>query len=96
MKLTNLTLLTSLVLTLTFTACTTTPKSNDLNTTTQTQATTTPPKFPVIVKRPSDEVTCLNCYATFKLSMGTQKQANGHSYTECPICHHNYLKKAKQ
>jgi len=96
MKLTNLALLTSLVLTLTFTACTPT-KSNDLdlNTTTQTQATTTTPKFPVIVKRPSDEVTCLNCYATFKLSMGTQKQANGHSYTECPICHHNYLKKAK-
>jgi len=94
MKLTNLTLLTSLVLSLTFTACAPT-KSQDLNTTSQPQATTSTSKFPVIVKRPNDEVTCLNCYATFKLSMATQKQSNGHTYIECPICHHNYLKKAK-
>ena len=94
MKLINLTLLISVLITLTFTACTST-KSKDLNNNSHQQATTSTPKFPVRVKRPSNEVTCLNCYATFKLSMGTQKQTNGHSYTECPICHHNYLKKAK-
>ena len=92
MKLINLTLLTSLVLTLTFTACTSS-KSKDLPTDAHQQATTSAPKFPVIVKRPNNDVTCLNCYATFKLSMATQKQANGHSYAECPICHHDYLKK---
>lgn len=92
MKVTKITLLTALLLSLTFTACTTTEKVN-IETDAQ-QASNSTRKFPTII-RPDNNVTCLNCYATFKLSMGIQKQSHGHSYIACPICHHNYLKKAK-
>jgi hypothetical protein len=68
--------------------------SKGLNTDAHQQATNTTPKFPS-VKRPSRDANCRNCYATFKLSMATQKQAHGHTYTECPVCKHDYLKKAK-
>ena len=45
-------------------------------------------------RRSADNVICHNCRASFKLSMAQKKQKGKESYIECPICHHNYLKKA--
>ena len=94
MKLTSLTLLSALLITLTFTACNSDKSKNLDNNNSHQQASTQTRGFPT-VKRPSNDVVCRNCYATFKLSMATQKQSHGHSYTACPICHIDYLKKAK-
>ena len=93
MKLTQLTLLSALLVSLTFTSCNST-KSKGLDSNAHQQATNTTRGFPS-VKRPPNDVNCRNCYATFKLSMATQKQSHGHSYTACPVCHKDYLKKAK-
>jgi uncharacterized paraquat-inducible protein A len=43
--------------------------------------------------RPSGNVICHNCRASFKISANMQKASNGHSYIECPVCHHDYSKK---
>ena len=48
--------------------------------------------FPQASRNP-DEVVCVNCHAKFKASSAKHKMDNGHEYIECPICHHNYLKK---
>ena len=90
MKISLITLLT--LLSLTFLGCNST-KPKGLDTNAHQQATNTTPRFPA-VKRPTTNVNCRNCYATFKLSSATQKQVHGHSYTACPICQQNYLKKA--
>ncbi len=94
MTTTQLTLLSTLLLSLSFASCNST-KSKNLNSDAHQQATNTTPKFPS-VKRPDKNVSCRNCYATFKLSMATQKQGQGHSYIACPICHKDYLKKANK
>jgi len=93
MKLTSVTLLSALLLSLTFTSCNSN-KSKNLDSGAHQQATNTTRGFPVVI-RPTNNVNCRNCYATFKLSMATQKQSHGHIYTACPVCHHDYLKKAK-
>ena len=93
MKLTCLTLCSALLLGLTFTACNSAkPKGLDNNS--HQQATNTTRGFPTI-KRPANNVNCRNCYATFKLSRASQKQSKGHKYIECPVCHKDYLSKAK-
>lgn len=103
MKKTNL-LLTTLLVTLTFTACTKTeespkptPKevSTEVTTAVLTEENTEPTRGFPRAKNPSDNVVCTNCYATFKLSRATQKLSHGHSYIECPICHKDYRKKAR-
>ena len=48
--------------------------------------------FPQASRNP-DEVVCVNCHAKFKASSAKHKITNGHEYIECPVCHHNYLKK---
>lgn len=93
MQLTKLTLLSTLVLSLTLIGCNSS-KSKGLDNNSHQQASTPTRGFPS-VKRPANQVNCRNCYATFKLSMATQKQSHGHSYTECPVCKHDYLSKAK-
>ena len=45
--------------------------------------------------RPAANVICHNCTATFKVSSTQQKSNGKHSYIECPVCKHDYLKKAK-
>jgi len=43
----------------------------------------------------SQTVVCHNCTAKFKLSDKIQKMSmKGDAVVDCPICHHNYLKKA--
>jgi len=93
MKLTSPTLLSALLITLSFTACTS-GKFKSLDNNSHQQASTQTRGFPT-VKRPRNDVVCHNCYATFKLSTATQKQSHGHSYIACPICHKDYLKKSK-
>jgi len=45
----------------------------------------------------SQTVVCHNCTAKFKLSPKIQKMSmKGDAVVDCPICHHNYLKKAKK
>ena len=45
----------------------------------------------------SQTVVCHNCSAQFKLSQKIQKMSmKGDAVVDCPICHHNYLKKAKK
>ena len=88
-----LALVLTLLVSLNFTACTKT-KSKTLTPNNTEETTRTHSSFPVTRRNP-DSVVCLNCRATFKLSYATQKQSHGHTYIECPICHHNYLKKAK-
>ena len=83
----------TLLLSLTFLACNST-KSKSLDNAAHQQASNRTSGFPT-VKRPANNVNCRNCYATFKLSMATQKQSNGHSYIACPVCNKDYLKKAK-
>ncbi|MCK4440877.1 MAG: hypothetical protein KAU90_02650 [Sulfurovaceae bacterium] len=42
-----------------------------------------------------DEVICQNCRAHFKLKRKWRKLAmKGNAEIDCPVCHHNYLKKA--
>lgn len=94
MKTTSLTLLSALLITLTFTSCNSS-KPKSLNTDAHQQATNTTSKFPS-VKHPDKDVQCQNCYVRFKLSKATQKQSAGHSYIACPVCHKNYLKKASR
>ena len=91
MKISLITLLA--LLSLIFLGCNST-KSKGLDSGAHQQATNTTRGFPS-VKRPANNVNCRNCRATFKLSMSTQKQSNGHSYIACPVCKHDYLKKAK-
>ena len=45
----------------------------------------------------SQTVVCHNCTAQFKLSPQIQKMSmKGDAIVDCPVCHHNYLKKAKK
>jgi len=45
----------------------------------------------------SQTVVCHNCTAQFKLSQKIQKMSmKGDAIVTCPVCHHNYLKKAKK
>jgi Zn finger protein HypA/HybF involved in hydrogenase expression len=89
MKISLFTLL-SILLSLTFLGCNASPsKSIDANAHQQANVTRSLPS----IKRPSNDVNCRNCYATFKLSNASQKNSNGHTYTECPVCHKDYLKK---
>ncbi len=45
----------------------------------------------------SQTVICHNCSAQFKLSQKIQKMSmKGDAIVTCPVCHHNYLKKAKK
>ena len=45
----------------------------------------------------SQTVVCHNCTAQFKLSQKIQKMSmKGDAIVDCPVCHHNYLKKAKK
>jgi len=42
-----------------------------------------------------DEVVCQNCMAHFKLKRKWRKLAmKGNAMIDCPVCHHNYLRKA--
>jgi hypothetical protein len=42
-------------------------------------------------------VVCHNCTAQFKLSARMQKMSmKGDAIIPCPVCHHNYLKKATE
>jgi len=42
-----------------------------------------------------DEVICQNCRAHFKLKRKLRKLAmKGNAIIDCPVCHHNYLRKA--
>ena len=42
-------------------------------------------------------VVCHNCSAQFKLSNKIHKMSmKGDAVVDCPICHHNYLEKAKK
>ena len=45
--------------------------------------------------RSAENVVCHNCRATFKLAHAAHKSTHGHNYIECPVCHHDYLKKSK-
>jgi len=49
--------------------------------------------FPTAATR---EVVCHNCRAKFKLTAQLQKTSNGHTYIECPICHHDYTKSTQE
>ena len=45
----------------------------------------------------SQTVVCHNCTAQFKLSQKIQKMSmKGDVIVTCPVCHHNYLEKAKK
>jgi DNA-directed RNA polymerase subunit RPC12/RpoP len=45
----------------------------------------------------SQTVVCHNCRAEFKLSQQIQKMSmKGDAIVDCPVCHHNYLKKEKK
>ena len=45
----------------------------------------------------SQTVICHNCRAEFKLSQQIQKMSmKGDAIVDCPVCHHNYLKKEKK
>ena len=45
----------------------------------------------------SQTVVCHNCTAQFKLSQKIQKMSmKGDAIVNCPVCHHNYLEKAKK
>ena len=49
--------------------------------------------FPHATRNPN-EVICINCRAKFKVTKAMHKVVNGHEYIECPVCHHDYLKKS--
>jgi DNA-directed RNA polymerase subunit RPC12/RpoP len=45
----------------------------------------------------SQTVVCHNCSAQFKLSNKIHKMSmKGNAVVDCPVCHHNYLEKAKK
>jgi len=45
----------------------------------------------------SQTVVCHNCTAKFKLSNKIHKMSmKGDAVVDCPVCHHNYLEKAKK
>ena len=45
----------------------------------------------------SQNVVCHNCSAQFKLSNRIYKMSmKGDAVVDCPVCHHNYLEKAKK
>ena len=76
-----------------FTACNS-EKTKSINNDAYQQANETSRGFPQASRSP-DEVICHNCQAKFKLSRAMHKRDNsGDEYIECPICHHNYLKKS--
>ena len=89
----SLLLLLTFFLSLAFLSCSST-KPKGVSADSHQQATNTTRGFPAVI-RPANNVNCRNCYATFKLSSATQKQAHGHSFTACPVCNKDYLKKAK-
>ncbi|SFV64968.1 hypothetical protein MNB_SV-14-1528 [hydrothermal vent metagenome] len=96
MKRTPIALLVSTLAIITFTACQAekakTPVKNEGNSN----------RFRTINAINNDRVgeitvVCHNCRAQFKLSQKMQKMAmKGNAIIECPVCHHNYLKKAKK
>ena len=75
-----------------FTACNS-EKTKTLNNDAYQEAQETTRSFPRATRNP-DEVICHNCEAKFKVSSAMHKVENGQEYIECPICHHDYLKKS--
>jgi len=49
--------------------------------------------FPASSTRSRENVICQNCRASFKVSNAMHKKDGKHTYIECPVCHHDYLKK---
>lgn len=100
MKTTLFALLVTTLTLVTFTACTAekepTPKvetenSNRFRTINATNNTT--PANSVGGRT----VVCHNCTAQFKLSEQIHKMSmKGNAVVDCPVCHHNYLKKSKK
>ena len=95
MKTILFTLLFTMLTLITFTACATEkaePKtevenSNRFRTVTTTNTTSQ--------RVGSQTVVCHNCTAEFKLSDKIQKMSmKGDAVVDCPVCHHNYLKKS--
>ena len=72
-----------------FTACNSTKPT--LNNNAHQEASVS---FPEASTRSKENVICQNCRANFKISMAMHKQNGQQTYIECPICHHDYLKKA--
>jgi len=87
---TAVTLFISLAISLTFVGCNSS-KSKSISNSAHQQVNNTR-AFP----RPANNVVCHNCRSAFKISTQMHKQANGHNYIECPVCHHDYSKKAQQ
>jgi len=73
-----------------FTACNSTKPA--LNSDAHQEANTN--SFPQSSRRSNENVICHNCRASFKISNAMKKQNGNQTYIECPICHHDYLKKA--
>jgi len=71
-----------------FTACNSTQAK--LNNTHQEVSAS---NFPTPSSRSKDTVNCHNCRANFKISTAMHKQNGTSTYIECPVCHHDYLKK---
>ena len=88
MKKIRVTLLISLFISSTFLGCNSS-KSKSITNNAHQQVNNTR-SFPTA----RGEVVCHNCRAKFKLAAQMQKQAHGHSYIECPVCHHDYSKKS--
>ena len=76
-----------------FTACNA-EKSKVIDNAHQQARTQNFPQATTTSSRVSDNVVCHNCRATFKVASAMHKMKNGHDYIECPVCHHDYLKKA--
>ena len=89
---TSLIIRLTLLLSLTFVGCNET-KSKGLERSAHQQANNSSASFPSVRRIPND-VVCQNCRATFKLAMATRKHSQEHSYTACPVCKKDYLKKS--
>ncbi len=85
-------ILISTILLLLLVACNA-EKTKNISTDAHQQAQATTRSFPQATRSP-DEVVCINCRAKFKLARAMHKMKDGHEYIECPICHHDYLKKS--
>jgi len=90
MKTIRVTLLISFFLAIALSGCNSS-KPKVINSNNAHQQVNNTRSFP----RASGEVICHNCRATFKLASNMQKQAHGHSYIACPVCHHDYTKSSK-
>jgi len=97
MKATLITLLVSTVTLITFTACAAEKEKEPI------QVDDNSNRFRTINATNNNNrvgnqtVVCHNCRAEFKLSQKIQKMSmKGDAVVECPVCHHNYLKKAKK